>query len=319
MRILITGIAGFIGSHLAERLISEGNEIIGIDNFDSFYSRSQKEKNLAALSISPIFKLYEGDICDSDFLQTIFSSHKIELVIHLAAKAGVRPSILDPESYYHVNVMGTLSLLRTMQNHSVKSLIFASSSSVYGNNKKIPFSETDNVDFPISPYAASKKAGELLTYTYHHLHHFKVMNLRFFTVYGPRQRPDLAIHKFLNNIYKSLPIDIYGDGSTSRDYTYVDDIVEGIFQSIIYLKSKKSIYEIVNLGNNNPLSLSDLVWNLELIIGTTIQKKYYNTQEGDVDKTFADIKKARQLLGFNPETTIEDGLRKFKIWYEANI
>ena len=318
MNILVTGVAGFIGSHLAERFLSNGDHVIGMDNFDSFYPRPIKENNLKSLLKNPNFSFEEGDICDIDFINNLFAKYKIDKVIHLAAKAGVRPSIAHPSAYYSVNVLGTLNILDVMNQYKVKKLIFASSSSVYGNNHKIPFIESDNVDFPISPYAATKKAGELLTHTYHHLYDFQVINLRFFTVYGPRQRPDLAIHKFFKSIYNSKPIDVYGNGSTSRDYTYVDDIVDGIVRSSDYLETNNKIYEIINLGNNSPISLIDLINKIEVITGKQIQKNVQEMQEGDVDRTYADISKAKKLLGYNPHTSMEQGLVNFKLWYEEN-
>ena len=318
MNILITGVAGFIGSHVAERLLSDGYHVIGIDNFDSFYPRPIKENNLKLLLKNPNFSFEEGDICDIDFINNLFAKYKIDKVIHLAAKAGVRPSIAHPSAYYSVNVLGTLNILDVMNQYKVKKLIFASSSSVYGNNHKIPFIESDNVDFPISPYAATKKAGELLIHTYHHLYDFQVINLRFFTVYGPRQRPDLAIYKFFKSIYNSKPIDVYGNGSTSRDYTYVNDIVDGIVRSSDYLENNNKIYEIINLGNNSPISLIDLINKIEVVTGKQIQKNVQEMQEGDVDRTYADISKAKKLLGYNPHTSMEQGLVNFKLWYEEN-
>jgi len=316
--ILITGGAGFIGSHLIEKLISIGYRVICIDNFDNFYARIKKENNIEKIRYSPEFCLIEGDIRDKKLIENIFSVNTISLVIHLAAKAGVRPSIHNPCEYFDVNVNGTLNLLETMKKFSVQKLIFASSSSIYGNNSKIPYSESDNVDFPISPYAASKKSGELLTYTYHHLYKFNVISLRFFTVYGPRQRPDLAIYKFFKNIKNKQPIDVYGDGSTSRDYTYIDDIVEGICGSIVFLNANSKVHEIINLGNYNPICLSDLIKLIEQITGKQFLINYVAMQPGDVILTHANIDKAQRLINYNPKNTIEEGLIKFNKWFDAN-
>jgi len=246
MTILITGGAGFIGSNLSDRLLSLGHNVVCFDNFDDFYAREIKEANIANSMKNDRYRLVEGDITNRAALNPLFDKNKITMVVHLAAKAGVRPSILDPFAYYAVNVQGTLNLLDVMKKHDVKKLVFASSSSVYGNNPKVPFTESDSVDNPISPYAATKKAAELLCHTYHHLHGIDVFCLRFFTVYGPRQRPDLAINKFVSNILNGQPVEMYGDGSTARDYTYIDDIVDGILASI----ARVSGYEIINLGES---------------------------------------------------------------------
>ena len=241
MKLFLTGGAGFIGSNLSDKLLDLGHEVVCLDNFDDFYSKDIKLQNISSAKLKPNYQFAEGDVRDKEILSKLFSEHKFDLVIHLAAKAGVRPSLLDPVSCYEVNVNGTLNLLEHMKKNNVTKLFFASSSSIYGNNGKVPFSETDNVDNPISPYAASKRAGELLCHTYHHLHDFDIFCFRFFTVYGPRQRPDLAIHKFSNLINDGKPIQMYGDGTTSRDYTYIDDIVSGIINAIPALKG----YEIV--------------------------------------------------------------------------
>lgn len=252
--VLITGAAGFIGSNLAKKMLHKGFQVIGIDNFDDFYDPAIKRKAVAKLE-SADFSLYEGDIRDRQFLDKVFETTKPDLVIHLAARAGVRPSIEQPELYYEVNVTGTLTLLEAMRKAGVKNLLFASSSSVYGNNKKVPFSESDAVDNPISPYAATKKAGELLCYTYHHLYNFNIYCLRFFTVYGPGQRPEMAIQQFGRKIMANEPITLFGDGSTRRDYTFVDDITDGICGCAGNLKG----YEILNLGNSQTITLINLV------------------------------------------------------------
>jgi UDP-glucuronate 4-epimerase len=310
-RLIITGAAGFIGSNLTDSLLKSGFTILGIDNFDPFYNRTIKENNISRALKNHGFQFREGDIRDSDFIDKCFSDFKPEVVVHLAAKAGVRPSLENPALYFDVNVMGTMNILERMKKNSIKKLIFASSSSVYGNNKKIPFSETDNVDYPVSPYAASKKAGELLCHTYHHLYNLDIFCLRFFTVYGPRQRPDLAIHKFVKAILKGEEIFLYGDGTTSRDYTHIDDIVKGITASIEKVRG----FEIYNLGNSNPVSLVGLVRLLENSAGRESCIKNLPMQEGDVVRTFADITKARDELGYNPEVDLETGINNYIKWF----
>jgi nucleoside-diphosphate-sugar epimerase len=316
VNILVTGVAGFIGSHVAEKLLSVGYHVIGLDNFDPFYPRYIKENNLKSLSKSLNFSFDEGDICDKDFLSNLFGKYKIDIVIHLAAKAGVRPSVMNPSEFCEVNVLGTLNLLETMNQCGVKQLLFSSSSSVYGNNEKIPYSEMDSVDHPISPYAATKKAGELLTYTFHHLYQFSVINLRFFTVYGPRQRPDLAIHKFFSNLYSEKPIEIFGDGNTERDYTYIDDTVSGILASLDYIQEKNLVYETINLGNSSPIKLVDLIKQIEKVTDKKFIKISMPMQEGDVQCTYADISKAKELLQYNHQVKMEHGLLNFKNWFE---
>jgi len=318
MNILITGGAGFIGSTLCNFLLEQGEFIISYDNFDPFYPTAIKQRNLEGMLNHERFISIEGDINDTTLLSQVFTNYKIDMVIHLAAKAGVRPSIMNPRAYEHVNLAGTINLLELMKENQVSNLIFASSSSIYGNNEKIPYSETDNVDFPISPYAATKKGGELLTYNYHHLYNFNVINLRFFTVYGPRQRPDLAIHKFFKCIYNNTPIDVYGDGSTSRDYTFIGDIVAGICGAMNHLLTHTGIYEIVNLGNSNPVTLNELIKNIETVTGKKFIIKNLPMQQGDVNRTFADISKAQHLFNYLPATTLMDGLMKFKSWFEEH-
>ncbi len=319
MNFLITGGAGFIGSSLCEYLINQKHLVLCVDNFDPFYPKEIKLKNISALLNHPNFKLVEADICDSEKLAEVFKLNPIDFVIHLAAKAGVRPSILNPKAYVDTNINGTMNILENMKTNDVKNLIFSSSSSVYGNNEKIPYAESDNVDFPISPYAATKKSGELLTFNYHHLYQFKVINLRFFTVFGPRQRPDLAIHKFFDRLYKQQAIEMYGDGSTSRDYTYVDDIVEGIARAIeVISTSENSFYETINLGNSSPIKLSALIQLIEEVCDKKFNIKKLPMQEGDVNLTFAAIEKAKAILHYAPKTTIREGLQKFKTWYESN-
>jgi len=311
MHILITGGAGFIGSHLAEKLLQEGNQISAIDNFDPFYSRTIKESNIAGCLGKPGYTLYENDIRDASALRDIFSKVKVDFVVHLAAKAGVRPSLENPKEYYDVNLNGTLALLEVMRENNVKKMVFASSSSVYGNSEQIPFSESDNVDHPISPYAASKKAGELLCHTYHHLYGYDIFCMRFFTVFGPRQRPDLAIHKFTKAITENKPIQVYGKGDTSRDYTYVADIVSGLVEAI----KKVNGYEIINLGNSRTVPLAELISLIEKHLQMKAVIKYLPEQPGDVKKTHADIKKAKLLLGYNPQHGIDEGIDDFVEWF----
>ncbi len=315
---LITGGCGFIGSHLIDQLIKQNQPIICIDNFDNFYSKENKLLNIKHAESSDLFTLIECDIRNISLLNTIFETYNITSVVHLAAKAGVRPSIESPSEYFDVNVNGTVNILETMQKFDVKKLVFSSSSSVYGNNIKIPYNENDNVDFPISPYAASKKAGELLNYTFHKLYNIDIINLRFFTVYGPRQRPDLAIHKFFKLLYSDKPIDVYGDGSTSRDYTFIDDIISGITSSLEKLKNEKNIYEVINLGNNSPITLSELINLIETTTKLKFKKNNLPMQQGDVNRTYADIKKAEKLINYSPSTSMKDGLHLFKKWYEEN-
>jgi len=304
MRIFITGAAGFIGSHLCEKLLSMNHEVIAFDNFDDFYPREIKEKNISITLQHSNYKIIEGDIRDAEKLNLCFRENHIDLVIHLAAKAGVRPSIENPGIYYSVNVLGTLTLLEAMKYNNIKKMIFASSSSVYGNNKKIPFNETDFVDFPISPYAATKKACELLCHTYHHLYHFDIFCLRLFTVYGPRQRPDLAIHRFIYSLLSNKPVTVYGDGSTKRDYTYIKDIVEGIIGAVNNLNG----FNIINLGNSNPVSILEVIRLIEKITGKQANIKFTPFQAGDAAITYADIRKAGKLIGYIPCMPLEEGL-----------
>ena len=312
--ILITGAAGFIGSNLADELLKQDFRIMGIDNFDPFYSREIKEANISGALRNSSFMFREGDIRDTEFLDKCFTEFEPDLVIHLAAKAGVRPSISDPAAYFDVNVKGTLNLLEAMKRKNTGRMLFASSSSVYGNNKKIPFSESDNVDYPISPYAASKKAGELLCHTYHHLYGMDIFCLRFFTVYGPRQRCDLAINKFTRALLNSETITLYGDGTTSRDYTYISDIVQGVKKAI----EKVNGFDIFNLGESNTTSLTRLVSLLEENTGKKAALKYILLQDGDVIQTFADISKAKSILGYNPVIGIEVGIEKYVEWYKSS-
>jgi len=320
MNILITGGAGFIGSHLSEKIIGLGHRVVCIDNFNDYYDPAIKEHNLKDIVDNENFILHKADIVDRRAVRDIFSSHNIDMVIHLAARAGVRPSLSNAVLYEKVNIEGTINLLESCRERSINRFIFASSSSVYGGNKKVPFSETDKVDFPVSPYAATKKSGELMCYTYHHLYNISVFAFRFFTVYGPRQRPEMAIHKFARKIFNGDPIEVYGDGSSSRDYTYIDDIINGIIGSLDLVSG----YEIINLGNSYPVRLSDLVKLIEEKTGRKAVIKHTKSQPGDVFTTYADIEKARKLIKYSPGTSIEKGLEYFMDWYgkkskEGNI
>lgn len=324
--ILITGGAGFIGSNLIDKLLEENNEVTTIDNFNNYYDPQIKEKNIleirknmGKLNINEKnFKLYRGDIRDKNILRTIFKENKINLIIHLAAMAGVRTSIDNPKLYYEVNLNGTLNLLEVARINRINKFIFGSSSSIYGNNQKIPFNEEDEVNHPISPYAASKKAGELLCYTYHHLYDLNVACLRFFTVYGPRQRPDLAIHKFTKLILKNKSIPFYGNGKTERDYTYIDDAVEGIIKTIIWIKKNRRKYEIFNLGSSRKISLNEMVKAIEDVLYKKAILKKLPMQHGDVNRTYADISKAENVLGYNPKTEFIEGIKKFVEWIKKN-
>jgi len=313
-KILVTGIAGFIGSNLGNTLIKNNYKVIGIDNFDPFYARDIKEKNIASLLQSSNFSFYEADIRDKSYINAIFSSEQPDVIIHLAAKAGIRPSLQNPEEYYSVNVMGTLNILECMKTNGISKMIFASSSSVYGNNRKVPSSETDNVDNPISPYAATKKSCELLCHTYCHLYDFSISCLRFFTAYGPRQRPDLAIYKFTKALLNNDAIPFYGDGTSGRDYTYISDIIQGIVNSMDYLKG----YDIYNIGKSKTISLIDLISLLEKFTDKQAKLNYLPLQAGDVERTFADISKAKKELNYRPQVSIEDGLKDFVSWYKLS-
>jgi len=317
MKALVTGAAGFIGSHLCERLLAEGRMVVGIDNFDDFYDPQIKRRNIDSCLKNKNFQLIEADIRDSTSMDKAVANG-IEMIVHLAARAGVRPSIDQPVLYADVNVNGTTVLLEAAKKYKVGKFIFGSSSSVYGNNKKVPFSEDDNVDFPISPYAATKKAGELICHTYHHLYGFDVTCLRYFTVYGPRQRPDLAIHKFAKLIEQGKPIPVYGDGTAMRDFTYIDDIIDGTVAAINRLTIHDSRFTIYNLGHSHPISVNDLIIEIEKALGKKAVKEYLPPQPGDVERTYADITKAAKDLGYNPSTTIQTGLAKFTTWLRTN-
>ncbi|CDD26725.1 nAD-dependent epimerase/dehydratase [Clostridium sp. CAG:452] len=315
---LITGGAGFIGSSLSERLIKEGNRVVAIDNFCDFYNHTIKENNVKELIKNSNFKLYRNDIRDRESVKKIFEENNIDIVMHLAAMAGVRPSIENPVLYQEVNCMGTQNILEEMKAHNVKNLVMASSSSVYGNCKEVPFKENMIVDFAISPYAATKKANEVMTHVYHKLFDMNVIMLRFFTVYGPKQRPDLAINKFTRLMLEDKEIPMFGDGTTSRDYTYIDDIVDGIIRSCNYVENNNDVYEILNLGNSSPVSLKEMINTIGQAIGVEPKIKQLPMQPGDVDRTFADISKAKKLIGYNPKTSFKEGIENFVEWYKIN-
>ncbi|WP_443864365.1 GDP-mannose 4,6-dehydratase [Fusobacterium ulcerans] len=338
---LITGGAGFIGSTVVERLLKQGNKVIVVDNFNDFYdynrkirnileatenykkvneisenlSKGEKIENLKRIVNSKNFVLEYVDIRDMKKMDKIFSEYKIDLVFNPAAMAGVRPSLLDPMLYEEVNIKGYMNLLELCKKYGAKKFLQASSSSVYGNNKKVPFKETDIVDFAVSPYAATKKSGEIIGHVYHKLYNIDMIQLRFFTVYGPKQRPDLAIHKFTKMVLAGEPIPFYGDGNTKRDYTYIDDIVDGILKSIDYLFKNQDVYEIFNLGESHVVSLKEMVETIEKVLGKKAVLDKQPMQLGDVEKTYADISKAKEVLGYDPKTNFEDGIKKFVEWY----
>lgn len=323
MNILVTGVAGFIGSHVAERLVADGHVVYGIDNFDPYYDRAIKDRNLQGLLGETGFRFYQADLVDGHALANVFGTaseagRSIDAVIHLAAKAGVRPSIEDPQAYTKVNIEGTVNLLETMVAADVQDLVFASSSSVYGNTSSVPFREDAWVDYPISPYAATKKACELLCHTYTHLHRMRVAALRFFTVYGPRQRPDLAIAKFTRLIEEGRPIPVYGDGSTQRDYTCIEDILEGVVGSLAWIRDNEpGTYQVFNLGESRTVALSELISLLEDALGREARIDRRPMQPGDVDRTWADISRAKAAFGYAPRTGMEEGIRRYVEWFRT--
>ena len=312
-QILVTGAAGFIVSHVCEAFLAAGWAVRGVDSFDSFYDVSVKRRNISASLNHPHFELVEGDLLNVAVCEQ--SVKGCLAVVHLAARAGVRPSIDDPQAYVDHNISATRGLLDAMRHEGIKNLVFASSSSVYGNEPHHPWHEDLSVDRPISPYAFTKKASELMNYTYHHLYRFSVINLRFFTVFGPRQRPDLAIHKFFKLILEGKSIPMYGDGSSARDYTYISDIVSGIQSAVGYLLDHEPVYEIINLGNNVPIALHDLIDLIGQVLKREVPIERLPWQPGDVNLTCADISKAQLLLGYNPKVSMAEGLAHFRDWY----
>jgi len=305
MTIFITGVAGFIGSHTAEYFLKKGDSVIGLDNFDDFYDSSIKHQNLSQINNDPMFSLYSGNILDKNLLNDVFNTHSIDLVLHLAAKAGVRPSVLNPELYQSVNVHGTRNLLEVMAHYPSSKLLFASSSSVYGETNIVPFNEFDDLSEPVSPYASTKIQGELLCKEFGLSTELKYTILRFFSVYGPRQRPDMGISKFFNQLMNQLPVTLYGDGSTRRDYTFVGDIVQGIVAASKLPGNGK----IINLGNSEPITLSTLISAMELVVGKKANIQYQERKEGDVFQTYADITAAKEMLDYAPKTGLIEGLK----------
>jgi UDP-glucuronate 4-epimerase len=314
--LLITGGAGFIGSHLVDRLLATNVErITVVDDFNDFYNPSIKRDNIGEHLKDLRYSIHEADIRDRAALAHVFNKSNFDCVVHLAARAGVRPSLSEPQLYTETNINGTVNLLELARQHDIKQFVFGSSSSVYGINAKVPFSEDDPIRQPISPYAATKGAGELLCHTYSHLYGLRCICLRFFTVYGPRQRPDLAIHKFAKLISQHQPIPVFGDGSTRRDYTYIDDIIDGVTAAIDYDKSN---YEVINLGESRTVELRELISLLEKELDTHAIIERQPPQPGDVPQTFADVSKARALLNYQPKTQIEEGLRRFVEWFRMS-
>ena len=308
---LVTGGDGFIGSHLVERLLRDGRRVVVLDNFDPFYAAAVKRDNLERARKDPGFRLVEGDIREPKAVEDALSGEPVDTVIHLAAKAGVRPSIEDPAAYVSVNLDGTVTLLEACRRSKVRTFVFGSSSSVYGDNEKVPFSEDDPVDHPVSPYAATKRAGELLAHTYHHLFGMRVSCLRFFTVYGPRQRPDLAIHAFARRIAAGLPLPVFGDGTSGRDYTYVDDIVDGIVAA-----SARTIgFHVWNLGGASPVTLDAMIARLAEGLGKPAVLDRRPPQPGDVRRTFADVTRARRELDWTPHVDFDEGIDRFLAWF----
>lgn len=313
MKVLVTGCAGFIGSHLAEALLQGGAEVIGLDNFDPYYPRRVKERNVSGLRERHGFTLHEADLRDGSALSIILSQDRPTAVIHLGALAGVRPSVAAPDRYMDVNVTGTARLLETARQNGVERFVFASSSSVYGGDNAVPFSEDQPTSSPLSPYAASKIAGEALCHSYHHLYGMPIVALRFFTVYGPRQRPDLAIHKFTHHILEGEPIQLFGDGSTSRDYTFVEDIVQGTMAAL----HSSLGWAVINLGGHHPVTLNELVEKLQAALGKPAIIERLPMQPGDMVRTYADVRKAKELLGWEAQVSLDDGLRRFAEWFRA--
>lgn len=308
--VLVTGGAGFIGSHLVDVLLRDGHTVTVLDNFDRFYDRARKERNIEAHRRSANWRLVEGDVRDVDGMRRQLSGH-YDAIVHIAARAGVRPSIQDPVGYQDVNVRGTQNLLDLARDWGVRQFVFASSSSVYGVNPRVPWREDDHVLQPISPYASSKVSGELLGHVYSHLFGIRFLALRFFTVYGPRQRPDLAIHAFARRILEGQPLPVYGDGTARRDYTFIDDIIAGVCRALEY---EQTMYEVINLGSTQTLTLLEMIDGLAATIGKPARIEWYPAQAGDVPQTWAAVAKARALLGYEPRTSYADGIGQFVEW-----
>jgi UDP-glucuronate 4-epimerase len=311
-RILITGAAGFIGSHVAERLLERGDQVTGVDDFNRYYEPAIKRRNVAQALAHPNYTLHETDICDEPGIMDLFRQTRPDVVVHLAARAGVRPSLTDPNLYHRVNVIGSQHILDACRSIDLSHLVFASSSSVYGGCTEVPFRENNPVHRPISPYAATKRMNELQAHVYSHVYGLNVTMLRFFTVYGPRQRPDMAIHKFTQLILNGEPVPVFGDGSSARDYTYIDDILDGVIKAV----DKPFRYEIFNLGESHTTRLSELVDLIARHVGKPAKIKPLPPQPGDVEITYADIEHARQLLGYSPKTSMDEGVGRFVAWYK---
>ncbi|MHC5210079.1 MAG: GDP-mannose 4,6-dehydratase [Planctomycetota bacterium] len=311
--VLVTGAAGFIGSHLSERLVARGDSVVGLDNFNEFYDPAIKRRNVRALQAGDGFRLVEGDIRDSELVARLLREHKPDSIVHLAAMAGVRPSLQDPVLYHDVNCTGTAVMLEAARRADVRRFVFGSSSSVYGGNEKVPFQEQDDVSGPVSPYAATKRANELTCSTFHHLYGMDIAALRFFTVYGPRQRPEMAIHKFVRLTEQGRPLPFYGNGRTERDYTYIDDILDGVLKA----HDRSQGFRIYNLGESHTVSLGELVEAIGRATGKVPEVDRQPDQPGDVPRTFADVSRARQELGYDPHIGLEEGLRRFVAWYRG--
>ncbi len=312
--ILVTGAAGFIGSHLVERLLTRGDAVIGVDNFDPFYSPEEKRRNLAGALANPRFRLLELDCADGEALGAGLGDAPIDAIVHLAAKAGVRPSIQQPAAYTRANVVATQMMLELARTRGIARFVFGSSSSVYGNADRVPFSEEDRADRPISPYAATKRAGELLCHTYHHLYGTGIIALRFFTVYGPRQRPDLAIRKFGTLMLRGEPIPMFGDGGMERDFTWIDDILQGVLAALDRTLDVPGDYRVINLGESRTTTVARLIELIGAALDVEPRIQRLPLQPGDVQRTFADVSLARQLLGYRPTMPIEEGIPRFAEW-----
>jgi UDP-glucuronate 4-epimerase len=313
MKVLVTGSAGFIGSSCAAALVARGDTVVGVDSLDAYYPPAIKRLNVERLAHAR-FQFVEGDIREPALLDRLFRQQHFDAVAHCAARAGVRPSLSDPLLYEDMNVAGTIRLLEAVRTHGVSNTVVCSSSSVYGNNPKVPFSEDDNVDRPISPYAATKKAMELHCHTYHHLYGLSITCLRLFTVYGPRQRPEMAIHQMTRRIDLGLPVAMYGDGSSLRDYTYIDDLVDGLCRAL----DRPLGYEVINLGEERTVALKEMIATIEAALGKPAIIRSLPAQPGDVERTYADISKARRLLGYHPTTEFREGIRRFVDWYRVD-
>ncbi|MDZ7780363.1 MAG: GDP-mannose 4,6-dehydratase [Gemmatimonadota bacterium] len=315
MKVLVTGAAGFIGSHVTDRLLARGDHVHGLDSFDDFYPGEVKRNQLDGAMSRASFSLTEGDIRDIEILERL--PEDLDAIVHFAARVGVRPSIANPALYSDVNVTGTARLLEFARQRNIRTFVFASSSSIYGNNRKVPFSESDRVDHPISPYAATKKAGELLCHAATHLDGISTVCLRFFTVYGPRQRPDLAMHKFAGLLRDGTPIPLFGDGTSRRDYTFIDDACDGVLAALDWASQEGARHEVINLGGGEPIALQDMIDVLADEMNVEPRIRHLPPQPGDVERTFADIEKAERLLGYRPQVDFRVGIRRFLEWFHG--